>query len=54
MILMAIHHSEISTLLHTEFSYTSCTDLYSTMAANDVRVLQTEYTTGEAPERPLH
>ena len=32
MTLMANHHSEMNTLPPMEFSYTSCTDLYSTMA----------------------
>ena len=50
---IAIHHSEMDTQPTTEFSYTTCTDLYSTMVANDVCVPQTEYTTGEAPEYPL-
>ena len=54
MTLMTIQHSEMNTLPLTQFSYTRCTDLYSTMATNAVGVPQTEYTTWEGPERTLH
>ena len=54
MTLMANDHSEMNSLPPTEFSYMSCTDLYSTMVANDVCVLQIEYRTWEGPERLLH
>ena len=47
MSVMAIQHSEMDTLPRTEFSYMSCTELYSTMVANDVRVPQTQYRTWE-------
>ena len=47
MTVMAIQHSEMDTLPRTEFSYMSCTELYSTMVANDVRVPQTQYRTWE-------
>ena len=54
MAVMAIQHSKMDTLYPTEFSYTRCTDLYSTMAANAIRVPRTVYTTRKAAERPLH
>ena len=54
MAVMTIHHSEMDTLPPMEFSYTRCTDLFSTMAAHAVRLPQTVCTIWEAPERPLH
>ena len=47
-IFMSIHHSPLNTLKSIEFSYTRCTDLYSSMAVGHVRLLQTVYTSWEA------
>ena len=42
--LMAMHHTAVNTLLPTEFSYTHCTDLYTSMAAGPVRLPKAVYT----------
>ena len=51
MTVMAFHNSEMDTLSPTEFSYTRCTDLHSTMAGNAVCVPQTVYKTWEARKK---
>ena len=38
MTLMAMHHSAVNTLPPTEFPYTRCTDLHSSLAAGPVRL----------------
>ena len=52
--LMAMHLSAVNTLGLTEFSYTRCTELYSSMAADPVRLPQVVYTFWEAPQHLVH
>ena len=54
MTLMETHHSEMDTLPTAQFSNMRCKDMYSTMAANNVHVPQTKYTTWEGPQHLLH
>ena len=52
--LMAMHLSAVNTLGLTEFSYTRCMELYSSMAADPVHLPQDVYTFCEAPQRLVH
>ena len=54
MTLKAMHHSALSTLLSTEFSYTRCTDQHTTMAAGPVRLPQAVYTFWEVSQCLVH
>ena len=54
MMLMVIHHSAVNTLPSTEFLYTRCTDLYSTLAVGPVRLPQAVNAFWELPYRLAH
>ena len=51
---MAVHHPMANTLVPTAFSYTCCTDLYSSLMVDDVRLPQAVYTNWEVPWSLVH
>ena len=51
---MAVHHPMENTLVPTAYSYTRCTDLYSSKTEDAVRLPQAVYTNWEVPWRLVH